>query len=353
MELSNPIGALPRGRCAPAAALSGAHAQRRAGGCGFAHSFESHTAKCSRPWELRWDDVELAKEEPTGSAEVLGMGRTEPVYRGHLVQTGDPVAIKTLAAVHNLPRKHQQTVCERVRAQLDVCHDLKHENIVRYMGACTDLEQGIFIACEPVDGPNLREALDSKWDALHFDKCGKFIATCIARALQYLHTLEQPVIHRDIKSSNILVTSSCSTAKLADVGYAYRDSSGRTKGSTSVQWAAPELWLSQQATPLSDVYSFGVVLWELLTGENARWLQEKVLRNQGLALPPDTNPLAADLCSRCLHMRPKDRPSASEIVHELERMPSGAAVHAQRKAATAASAHQQQEEYGGPTLAMA
>lgn len=289
-----------------------------------------------KEWELSWSDVALTRNEPEGTAEVLGMGRSEPVYRAELVPSKEPVAIKTLSAVNNLPAKHQKKVQERVAAQLDVCHSLQHENIVRYMGACTDPGEGMFIACEAVEGSNLREALNERWPELSFDRRGKHIATCIAKALEYLHTREKPVIHRDIKSSNVLVTRDCSTAKLADVGFAYTDRSGRTKGSATVQWAAPELWLAQQATPLSDVYSFGVVLWEILTLEDARWLQEKVLRNRGLGLPQGTNPYAADLCARCLHVKPHNRPNASQIVRELEQMPLQTAAHAHAEAAACA-----------------
>lgn len=246
-----------------------------------------------------------------------GMGRQQPVYKGRLVGSGEVVAVKTLEAVKNLPERHQSKVSQRLAAQLDTCHALRHENIVQYKGASTDLTEGMFIVNEVVEGINLRQALDKGKEEVRMDRKGMHLALCIARALEYLHTREPPVIHRDIKSSNILLSSDFSTAKLADIGYAFTGGSGQMEGSTSVQWSAPELWLAQQATPLSDIYSFGVVLWEILTGGSAWWLQEKVLRNRGLGLPDDTHPEIVHLVGNCLRVRPQERPSASEIVHTL------------------------------------
>ncbi|XP_075494251.1 calmodulin-binding receptor-like cytoplasmic kinase 2 isoform X2 [Primulina tabacum] len=133
-------------------------------------------------------------------------------------------------------------------------------------------DERILIA-EYVPNGNLREHLDGiKGDSVDFAMRLE-IATDVAHAVTYLHLYTyHPIIHRDIKSSNILLTENL-RAKVADFGFARLRAdgeSGATHISTQVKGTAgyldPEYLETNQLTEKSDVYSFGVLLVELVTG---------------------------------------------------------------------------------------
>jgi len=91
-----------------------------------------------------------------------------------------------------------------------------------------------------------------------------------AAGMLHLHTRSQPLVHRDLKSFNLLVATDW-TVKVADFGLSKlaEDAASRSKASTMMninpRWMAPELLQGKPATPASDVYAFGLVLWELMT----------------------------------------------------------------------------------------
>ncbi|XP_073065028.1 calmodulin-binding receptor-like cytoplasmic kinase 2 isoform X3 [Primulina eburnea] len=129
------------------------------------------------------------------------------------------------------------------------------------------------LVAEYVPNGNLREHLDGiKGDSVDFAMRLE-IATDVAHAVTYLHMYtDHPIIHRDIKSSNILLTENL-RAKVADFGFARLRAdgeSGATHISTQVKGTAgyldPEYLETNQLTEKSDVYSFGVLLVELVTG---------------------------------------------------------------------------------------
>ena len=95
------------------------------------------------------------------------------------------------------------------------------------------------------------------------------MASDIAAGMAHLHSRSPPLLHRDLRSPNILVDSSW-RAKIADLGLSKIAEEAMAASSTLVQvnprWAAPEIVAKgNPPTFASDVYSFGVVLWELLT----------------------------------------------------------------------------------------
>lgn len=89
----------------------------------------------------------------------------------------------------------------------------------------------------------------------------------IAYGLEYLHTRKPSIIHRDCKSSNILITSRC-TAKIADFGLAKVKQSTRSMVRSvvgTVNWQAPELWHAHpKYNHKADVFSCAMVFWEML-----------------------------------------------------------------------------------------
>ncbi|KAF5189204.1 Wall-associated receptor kinase, partial [Thalictrum thalictroides] len=170
------------------------------------------------------------------------------------------------------------------------------------------------------------------------------IAAEIAGALSYLHSAHSiPIIHRDVKSANILLDEHYTT-KVADFGLSRLTPLDQTHINTLVQgtfgYLDPEYLRTSQLTERSDVYSYGMVLVELLTGEkpisferpeaqrnlaeyftvslkqeNLFELVEDGIRNEGNA---EQLQVVADVANRCLNMKAEERPPMKEVAAELE-----------------------------------
>lgn len=176
----------------------------------------------------------------------------------------------------------------------------------------------------------------------------------IARGLEYLHLRKPSVIHRDCKSSNILITSK-GTAKITDFGLAKVKQSTRSMVRSlvgTVNWQAPELWHPHpKYNHKVDVFSCAMVFWEILQwhnpnkkfpweGMNEHAIYEAVgtkrqrfvsvsalLRADPDFFPPRPSiaglkkqwcPEIVELMEHMWEQDPADRPTMSEVVQELE-----------------------------------
>ncbi|KAH9619299.1 hypothetical protein KSS87_009295 [Heliosperma pusillum] len=196
----------------------------------------------------------------------LGQGGFGAVYRGTL-DDGTTVAIKRAKRIdygNNLGAEFTNEI--RTLAQVD------HLCLVKLYGFLEDGVERILVV-EYVPNGTLRDHLDGvRGDGLE-TSARLDIAIDVAHAITYLHMYtDKPIIHRDIKSSNILLTERC-RAKVADFGFARiapdRDSDA-THVSTQVKGTAgyldPVYLRTFHLTEKSDVYSFGALLVELVTG---------------------------------------------------------------------------------------
>ncbi len=155
----------------------------------------------------------------------------------------------------------------------------------------------------------------------------KKIALDIAKGVYYLHTHKPPILHRDLKSLNILLDNAL-TAKLADFGWTRVISKQMTSKIGTYQWMAPEVINGFRYTEKADVFSFGIILWELATrkppyyGIDGTEVSKRVA-NEGMRPKISDKecpgPLL-DLMKRCWAKNPEDRPSFGEIIKELESM---------------------------------
>ena len=129
-----------------------------------------------------------------------------------------------------------------------------------YIGACTKPPRLCVVLefCE----------MGSLWTLLHFTKTElpwkirKQIAIDIAKGTNYLHSFPTPLLHRDLKSLNILLDNNL-TAKLADFGWARIKETLMTGKIGTYQWMAPEVIACSPYTEKADVYSFAIIMWEL------------------------------------------------------------------------------------------
>ncbi|KAI5077359.1 hypothetical protein GOP47_0007183 [Adiantum capillus-veneris] len=212
---------------------------------------------------------ELAAATKNFRAECLiGEGGFGRVYKGWLESTNQVVAIKQLD--RNGVQGNREFLVEVLMLSL-----LHHPNLVSLIGYCADGDQRLLVY-EYMPLGSLEDHLHdlpSDREPLGWNLRMK-IAAGAARGLEYLHDkANPPVIYRDFKSSNILLSSDYEP-KLSDFGLAKLGPVGdKTHVSTRVMgtygYCAPEYAMTGQLTSKSDVYSFGVVLLELITGRKA------------------------------------------------------------------------------------
>ncbi|CAL9203501.1 probable receptor-like protein kinase At1g80640 isoform X2 [Musa acuminata AAA Group] len=209
---------------------------------------------------IDYESLELATNKFSES-NILGEGGFSFVYKACF--DGE-----VFAAVKRLSGGGQD--CEReFENELDLLRRICHPNIVSLLGYCVH-EDARFLVYELMQKGSLEAQLHgpTHGSALTWHMRVK-IALDIARGLEYLHEhCNPPVIHRDLKCSNILLDSDFN-AKISDFGLAVtvgNHNKGGIKLSGTVGYVAPEYLLDGKLTEKSDVYAFGVVLLELLMG---------------------------------------------------------------------------------------
>ncbi|CAL5197068.1 unnamed protein product [Lathyrus oleraceus] len=195
------------------------------------------------------------------SQNVIGEGGFGCVYKGWLPD-GKEVAVKQLKVGSGQGDRE-------FRAEVEIISRVHHRHLVSLVGYCIAEQQRVLIY-EFVPNGNLHHHLHgSGMPVLDWAKRLK-IAIGAAKGLAYLHEdCSQKIIHRDIKSPNILLDDAFE-AQVADFGLARLTDASNTHVSTRVMgtfgYMAPEYATSGKLTDKSDVFSFGVVLLELVTG---------------------------------------------------------------------------------------
>jgi len=207
--------------------------------------------------------------------------------------------------------------------EVKLLSEMRHPNVVLFLGACTDGPEKIIVT-EYCEGGSLdyllkHEILDSATELK--------IAKDVAYGMNHLHL--ENILHRDLTSSNILLSSS-REAKVSDFGLSRKKLPDTSLSCTmgSIWSMAPEvIENAKNFTKKSDVYSFGVLLWEILTQADpcpkdmtSFLLATKVLNEQFRPTLPHPNvpPHWAALIEKCWAQNPDDRPTFEDIIITLE-----------------------------------
>ncbi|XP_056159218.1 protein kinase STUNTED-like isoform X2 [Syzygium oleosum] len=194
---------------------------------------------------------------------MVGKGGCSKVYRGCLPD-GKELAVKLL--------KPFDGVVKDFVSEIDIITDLHHKNIVSLFGFCFE-SNNLILVYDFVHRGSLEENLHGNKKDLHaFGWRERYkVAVGVAEALDYMHNgCDQPVIHKDVKSSNILLSDDFEP-QLSDFGMAIRvpdlstqiisDNVAGTFG-----YLAPEYFMHGKVSDRIDVYAFGVVILELISG---------------------------------------------------------------------------------------
>ncbi|CAK9168314.1 unnamed protein product [Ilex paraguariensis] len=218
-------------------------------------------------WKLEsFHQVEFNADEiyELDEDNLLGTGGTGKVYRLDLKKGGGTVAVKQL---------WKGDVVKVLTAEIGILGKIRHRNILKLYASLTKGGSN-FLVFEYMANGNLSEALhrELKGGRPDLDWFQRYrIALGAAKGIAYLHhDCSPPVIHRDIKSNNILLDED-SEPKIADFGVAKIAEVSPGGSETSYLagthgYIAPELAYTLKVTEKSDVYSFGIVLLELVTG---------------------------------------------------------------------------------------
>ncbi|XP_057852119.2 L-type lectin-domain containing receptor kinase IX.2 isoform X2 [Cryptomeria japonica] len=229
------------------------------------------------PRRFKLDDL-VAGTNNFGEAQKLGQGGFGGVYKCNLVETNEIVAVKRIS------EGSRQGIKEFI-SEVSIVSRLRHRNLLQLFGWCHErdqlllvydympngsLDRHIFIRGEEEETTTAEEEEEPR--VLQWNIRYK-IANEIASALLYLHEeWDECVLHRDVKSSNILLDNNFS-AKLGDFGIArmvrHERLAQTTRAAGTLGYLAPECVASGKTSRESDVYSFGAVALEIASGKKA------------------------------------------------------------------------------------
>jgi serine/threonine protein kinase len=273
--------------------------------------------------------------------ELLGKGGMGVVYRARDTRLKRPVAIKILKSDLVMNRDRQRRFLQEARAASAVTHPA-----IAQIYDVDEVDETTFIAMEFIEGETVSQLITKR----ELDLMGSVeIALQVAEGLSRAH--EANIVHRDIKSDNIMVTRD-GHAKLLDFGLAklldpvlegkeeessrelrQAETLSQTRAGTllgTIAYMSPEQARGQKVSQSSDVFSMGIVIYEMVTGklpferetplDTLHAIGFEEVRPVTLVrqnLPPELN----RIISRCLRKRPKDRyPDARPLAADLKNL---------------------------------
>lgn len=256
--------------------------------------------------------------------DLVGQGMFGKVYQALNLDTGELLAVKTYQLNQNL--RVAEIELMNIKRELLILKSLDHPNIVKYFQVDFNQEDNsIDLITEYVPSGSMYMLLE-KYKGLSESVIRNY-AKQLLEGLAYLHSNE--VVHRDLKSANILVTEN-SSLKLTDFGCSRRfdsDSNGQSKSfKGSPYWMAPEMVLKQGHGYPADIWSLGCLVIEMATGRPpwsnySKYSKEvlKLIAKPG-NLPdiPRLSPALNDFVLLCLRREPHKRPTARDLLaHEF------------------------------------
>ncbi|KAJ6303440.1 hypothetical protein OIU77_017340 [Salix suchowensis] len=284
------------------------------------------------PHRFRYQDLHTATKGFINS-EIIGVGGFGAVYRGRLPTNGNDVAVKKISTPNSSQGLRGFT------AEIESLGRLRHKNLVNLQGWCKR-NIDLLLVYDFIPNGSLADLLFSRRNNFVLSWEQRFnIVKGIAAGLLYLHEeWEKVVIHRDVKSSNVLIDAEMN-GRLGDFGLARLYDHGTTSHTTkivgTIGYLAPELTRTGQASTSSDVYAFGILLLEVACGrkpiETCDFiLTDFVVENHQMgkildAADPKLNSafvikemeVVLGLGLLCSHPNPKTRPTMREVIRYL------------------------------------
>ncbi|KAH9322334.1 hypothetical protein KI387_016973, partial [Taxus chinensis] len=261
-------------------------------------------------WEIPWEDLVIG--------ERIGLGSYGEVY--HADWNGTEVAVKKF-----LDQDFSGDALEEFRSEVRIMRRLRHPNVVLFMGAVTR-PPNLSIVTEFLPRGSLYRLIHRP--NIQIDEKRRIrMALDVAKGMSCLHSSTPTIVHRDLKSPNLLVDKNWAV-KVCDFGLSRMKhntflSSKSTAGTP--EWMAPEVLRNEPSNEKCDVYSFGIILWELATlrmpwsGMNPMQVVGAVgFQNRRLDIPKEVDPLVSRIIWQCWQNDPSLRPSFTELMVALK-----------------------------------
>ncbi|XP_020574240.1 serine/threonine-protein kinase EDR1-like, partial [Phalaenopsis equestris] len=261
-------------------------------------------------WELPWEDLIIG--------ERIGLGSYGEVYCADW--NGTEVAVKKF-----LDQDFYGDALDEFRSEVRIMRRLRHPNVVLFMGAVTR-PPNLSIVSEFLPRGSLYKILHRPNCQIDEKRRIK-MALDVAKGMNCLHTSAPTIVHRDLKSPNLLVDNNW-TVKVCDFGLSRLKhntflSSKSTAGTP--EWMAPEVLRNEPSNEKCDIYSFGVILWELATlrmpwrGMNPMQVVGAVgFQQRRLEIPKEVDPLVGRIIWECWQTDPSLRPSFAQLTTALK-----------------------------------
>uniref|UniRef100_A0A0E0K3H5 non-specific serine/threonine protein kinase n=1 Tax=Oryza punctata TaxID=4537 RepID=A0A0E0K3H5_ORYPU len=269
------------------------------------------------------DDAECVEVDPTRRYirynEVLGRGAMKTVYKAFDEVEGIEVAWSQVEIDEVMQSPDN---LERLYSEVHLLKSLKHENVMKFYNYWVDdQKKTINVITELFTSGSLRQ-YRQKHPRVDL-KAIKNWARQVLRGLDYLHTHQPPIIHRDLKCDNIFVNGNHGEVKIGDLGLATVMLTPRAKSVIGTpEFMAPELY-DENYDELVDIYSFGMCMLEMFTLEypysectNAAQIFKKVSKGvKPAALAKISNIQAKQFIEKCL-VPASERLSAKELLQD-------------------------------------
>lgn len=295
-----------------------------ADGGGASTSSRKREASGPSAWEIREDELTLLGQ--------VGEGTTAVVYMGRL--RGRMVAVKE---VHALQDDVDGIMVQSVQRELRVLSRAHHPNIVQFVGLVVK-SMPLQLVLEFCAGGSLFELLHNHWNIpLSWKEQRTKTLMDTSKAADYLHNFDPPIVHRDLKSLNLMLLEPVVDQhvvphiKLADFGLArFHEARKMTQGVGTKHWTAPEVLSGTDYTDKADVFSFAMVAYEVVTRHvpferldptSVAKLTREGKRpdlSDGSIVPKEVPVGLLELIVLCWDQKPQNRPSFSQIVRLLE-----------------------------------
>ncbi|KAL5205067.1 hypothetical protein ABZP36_009938 [Zizania latifolia] len=278
--------------------------------------------------EILWEDLVIGEQ--------VGQGSCGTVY--HALWYSSDVAVKVFSK-----QEYSDDMILTFRQEVALMKKLRHPNIILFMGAVSSLQR-LCIVTEFLPRGSLFHLLQKKAGKLD-PRRRVHMAIDIARGMNYLHNSSPPIVHCDLKSSNLLVDKNW-TVKVADFGLSrlkLQTFLTTKTGKGTPQWMAPEVLRNEPSNEKSDVYSFGVILWEIVT-HKIPWDNLNTMQIVGavgfmdhrLDIPSDIDPRWASMIESCWDSDPQRHPSFQELLDRLRDLQKQYTLQAQMQRGAAA-----------------